>query len=69
MLCVDILGDYESVMAIVNNPSSASRSKHIGVKSPFFEDLCVQERLVFFMYEQRFNTRIFLRKHYGVRSS
>ena len=53
MLCVDIFGDNEGTMAIVNSPSSASRSKHIGVKSPFFKDLCVQERLVFFIYETK----------------
>ena len=53
MLCVDIFGDNEGAMAIVNNPSSASRSKHIGVKSPFFKELCVQERLVSFMYETK----------------
>ena len=27
-------------MAIVNNPSIASKSKHIGVKFDFFKDLC-----------------------------
>ena len=53
MLCVDIFGDNEGAMAIVNNPGNASRSKHIGVKSPFFTDLCVQEQLVFFIYETK----------------
>ena len=53
MLCVDIFGDNEGAMAIVNNPSSASRNKHIGAKSPFFKDLCVQGRLVSFVYETK----------------
>ena len=40
MLCVDIFGDNKGAVATVNNPSSASRSKHIDVKCPFFKDLC-----------------------------
>ena len=52
MLCVDIFGGNEGAMAIVNNLiSSGSKRKHIGVKSPFCKDVCVQERLVYFMYE------------------
>ena len=53
MLSVNIFGDNEGAMAIVINPSSASNSKHIGVESPFFKDFCVQERLVYFMYETK----------------
>ena len=36
---VDIFGDNEGVKAIANNPSSASRSKHIDVKLYFIRGL------------------------------
>ena len=36
---VDVFGDNEGVKAIVNNPSSASRSKHIDVKLHFIRGL------------------------------
>ena len=39
MLCVDIFGDNEGVMAIANSLSSASSSKHIDVKFHFIEGL------------------------------
>ena len=35
---VDVFGDNESAKAITDNPSSASRSKHIDVKLHLFED-------------------------------
>ena len=38
-MCVDIFGDNEGAMAIANNPSSASRSKHIDVKFHFIQGL------------------------------
>ena len=34
-MIVDMFGDNEGVKAIVDNPNSASRSKHIGVKLHF----------------------------------
>ena len=46
-------------MAIANNPSSASRIKHVDVIFYFIQ------RLV----RRRINTRIFLRRYYGVRRS
>ena len=36
---VGIFGDNEGAKAIVDNPSSASRSKHINVKLPFIRGL------------------------------
>ena len=36
-------------MAIVNNPSIASKSKHIDVKFDFFKGLCMQEIFVSLM--------------------
>ena len=38
-MCIDIFGDNEGAMAIANNPSSASRSKHIDVKFHFIQGL------------------------------
>ena len=39
MLCVDIFGDNEGVVAIANSPSSASSSKHTDVRFHFIEGL------------------------------
>ena len=38
-MCISIFGDNEGAMAITNNPSSASRSKHINVKFHFIQGL------------------------------
>ena len=38
-MCVDIFGDNEGAMAITNNPSNASRNKHIDVKFHFIRGL------------------------------
>ena len=38
-MCIDIFGGNEGAMAIANNPSSASRSKHINVKFHFIQGL------------------------------
>ena len=38
-MCVDIFGGNEGAMAIANNPSSASRSKHIDEKFHFIQGL------------------------------
>ena len=38
-MCIDIFGDNEGAMAIVNTPRSASRSKHIDVKFRFIQGL------------------------------
>jgi hypothetical protein len=38
-MCVNIFGDNEGAMAIANNPSSASRNKHINAKFHFIQGL------------------------------
>ena len=38
-MCISIFGYNKGAMAIANNPSSASRSKHINVKFHFIQGL------------------------------
>ena len=67
MLCVDIFGDNLGAMAIVNNASIASRSKHIHVKFHFIQGLVRAGRFISFIQERSINARIFLQRHDGVR--
>ena len=46
-MCLDIFVDNEDAMAIVNHPSSASRSKHIDAKFQFIQGLVRINTLIF----------------------
>ena len=50
---VDIFGDNEDAKAIADNPSSASRSKHIDVKLHFIRGLIRTGEVRIYTWEQR----------------
>ena len=67
-MCVDIFGDNEDAMVIVNDASSSLRSKHVDMKFHFIQRLvCAGETQI--LHVGTINMRIFLRIHSGVRSS
>ena len=63
MVCVDIFGDNVGAMAIMNNPSIASRSKPINAKFHSIQGLVRSGRFVSFIQERSTNAQIFLRRH------